>query len=123
MFPHPDIEALWENLSPDPGCATTSDLQGPVQAVCGGAGRIHRLGQLPRRLEAQDQEAHPGQRHPGGARALLLGVDFHVATLERFKSEEGPDEGKVYNLLRGLQKEMLEDPAGAVVLHSHHGTG
>jgi type I restriction enzyme R subunit len=43
-------------------------------------------------------------------------VTFDVETLESLKQEAGPDEGKVYNLLRGLRKEMDEDPAAAVVL-------
>ena len=38
--------------------------------------------------------------------------------MEPLRDEEGTDEGKVYNLLRGLRKEMEEDPAGAVVLQS-----
>ncbi len=43
-------------------------------------------------------------------------VTFDIETLESLKQEEGPDEGKVYNLLRGLHKEMDDDPAAAVVL-------
>ena len=45
-------------------------------------------------------------------------VTFDVATLEQLKGEDGPEEGKVYNLLRGLRKEMDEDPAKAVVLRA-----
>jgi type I restriction enzyme R subunit len=45
-------------------------------------------------------------------------VTFDVATLESLRQEDGPDEGKVYNLLRGLRKEMDEDPAKAVVLRA-----
>jgi len=43
-------------------------------------------------------------------------VNFDVETLEALKKENGPDEGKVYNLLRGLRKEMDADPAAAIVL-------
>jgi type I restriction enzyme, R subunit len=43
-------------------------------------------------------------------------VSFDAETVESMKEEDGPDEGKVYNLLRGLRNEMDEDPATAVVL-------
>jgi type I restriction enzyme R subunit len=40
-----------------------------------------------------------------------------VRTLESLKGEDGPDEGKVFNLVRGLQKEMDDDPSAAPVLN------
>jgi type I restriction enzyme R subunit len=43
-------------------------------------------------------------------------VTFDVETLESLRAEEGPDEEKVYNLFRGLRKEMEDDPASAIVL-------
>jgi type I restriction enzyme R subunit len=39
-----------------------------------------------------------------------------VKTLESLKSYKGSDEGKVFNLVRGLQHEIDEDPNAAAVL-------
>jgi type I restriction enzyme, R subunit len=43
-------------------------------------------------------------------------VTFDVKTLEALRSEKGSDEGKVFNLVRGLQKEIDDDPNAAAVL-------
>jgi type I restriction enzyme R subunit len=43
-------------------------------------------------------------------------VTFDVRTLEALRSEKGPDEGKVFNLVRGLQQEIDDDPGAAPVL-------
>lgn len=43
-------------------------------------------------------------------------VSFDAEALEAMREEDGPDEEKVYNLLRGLRQEMDDDPAAAVVL-------
>jgi type I restriction enzyme R subunit len=43
---------------------------------------------------------------------------FDVDTLEALGQDDGPPEEKVYNLLRGLRKEMEDNPAAAVVLQS-----
>jgi type I restriction enzyme R subunit len=41
-----------------------------------------------------------------------------IATLESLRAGDGPDEGKAYNLVRGLRHEMENDPAASVVLES-----
>lgn len=43
-------------------------------------------------------------------------MTFDVATLKSLRGEDGSDEGKVFNLVRGLQHEIDEDPAAAPVL-------
>ena len=43
---------------------------------------------------------------------------FDVQTLEALGKDDGPPEEKVYNLMRGLRKEMEDNPASAVVLQS-----
>ncbi|BBZ02764.1 hypothetical protein MCHIJ_22010 [Mycolicibacterium chitae] len=43
---------------------------------------------------------------------------FDVPTLEALGKDDGPPEEKVYNLLRGLRKEMEDNPAAAVALQS-----
>ena len=37
-------------------------------------------------------------------------MTFDVKTLEALRGEKGPDEGKVFNLVRGLQTEIDDDP-------------
>lgn len=45
-------------------------------------------------------------------------VTFDVATLEALREQSGPDEGKVVNLIRGLQKEVEDHPEQAAILRS-----
>jgi type I restriction enzyme R subunit len=51
-----------------------------------------------------------------GLGRLTKSVTFDVKTLESLRGEKGPDEGKVFNLVRGLQQEIENDPAAAPVL-------
>lgn len=114
-----DIEALWEILSPDPDLRDRiqtykdlSKLYAAVRANYSESGGF--LGDLEHKTRKLVQDAATQE----GLGRFTKVVDFDVDTLEQLKSDEGPDEGKVYNLLRGLRKEMEEDPAGAVVLQS-----
>ncbi|MNJ51592.1 hypothetical protein D3C77_469020 [compost metagenome] len=43
-------------------------------------------------------------------------MTFDVATLKSLRREDGSDEGKVFNLVRGLQHDIDEDPTAAPVL-------
>jgi hypothetical protein len=47
---------------------------------------------------------------------LIKSVTFDLKTLEALRGEKGSDEGKVFNLVRGLQKEIDYDPNAAPVL-------
>lgn len=114
-----DIEALWEILSPDPDLRDhiktykdLSKLYAAVRANYTESGGF--LGDLEHKTRKLVQDAATQE----GLGRFSKIVDFDVETLQQLRSEEGPDEGKVYNLLRGLRKEMEEDPAGAVVLRS-----
>ena len=51
-----------------------------------------------------------------GLGRLTKSVTFDVKTLEALRGEKGSDEGKVFNLVRGLQKEIDDDPDAAPVL-------
>ena len=53
-----------------------------------------------------------------GLGRLTKAVTFDVKTLESLRGEKGPDEGKVFNLVRGLNQEMDENPETAPVLQS-----
>src|SRR5688572_13272185 len=50
-----------------------------------------------------------------GLGRVTKNVTFDVKTLEALRGEKGPDEGKVFNLVRGLQKE-IDDNSGAVAV-------
>jgi type I restriction enzyme R subunit len=114
-----EIEALWEILSPSPELRdhieTYTRLTHLYAAVRNAyASKIGFIGDL----------AHKTQRLiEGSATQQELGsftksVTFDVKTLESLRKDDGTDEGKVFNLVRGLQKEMDEDGAKAVLLQS-----
>ncbi len=112
-----EIEALWEILSPSPELRdhiTTykrlSQLYAAVRnAYAEKVGFVADLAYKTRRLieESATQE---------GLGRLTKSVTFDVKTLESLRGEKGPDEGKVFNLVRGLQQEIENDPAAAPVL-------
>jgi type I restriction enzyme R subunit len=52
----------------------------------------------------------------GGLGRLTKSVTFDVKTLEALRSDKGSDEGKVFNLVRGLQKEIDDNADTAPVL-------
>jgi type I restriction enzyme R subunit len=114
-----DIEALWEILSPDPGLRdhiqTYKDLSKLYAAV---RANYSESGSFLGDLEHKTRKLIEDSATQEGLGRFSKVVDFDVETLEQLKGEEGPDEGKIYNLLRGLRKEMEEDPAGAVVLQN-----
>jgi type I restriction enzyme, R subunit len=51
-----------------------------------------------------------------GLGRLTKSVTFDLRTLEALRGDKGPDEGKVFNLVRGLQKEIDEDQNAAPIL-------
>lgn len=112
-----EVEALWEILSPDPALrdhiATYKQLSQLYAAVRNAyaekVGFVADLAYKTRRLIEESAEQH-------GLGRLTKTVTFDVATLKSLRSEDGTDEGKVFNLVRGLQHEIDEDPAAAPVL-------
>lgn len=114
-----DIEALWEILSPSAELRDhiktykrLSQLYAAVRnAYSETGGFLGDLEHKTRRLVESSAEQE-------GLGRIAKVVTFDVEALEQLKVEEGPDEGKVYNLLRGLRKEMDDDPAKAVVLRA-----
>jgi type I restriction enzyme R subunit len=112
-----DIENLWEILSPSPelrdhikSYKQLSQLYAAVRNAYSQtpsflADLEHKTRRLVEETAAQD-----------GLGRFSKVVTFDVETLESIRKEDGPDEGKVYNLLRGLRKEIDDDPAAAVVL-------
>lgn len=113
-----ETEALWEILSPSPELRdhiTTFKRLAQLYAACGmpmpTRGYVADLAYKTRRLveESATQE---------GLGKLTKTVTFDVKTLEGLRSEPGSDEGKVFNLVRGLQKEIEDEADAAPVLQS-----
>lgn len=112
-----EIEALWEILSPDPALRdhiTTykqlSQLYATVRnAYAAKVGFVADLAYKIRHLIEENAEQH-------GLGCLTKSVTFDMATLTSLRDEVGSEEDKVYNLVRGLQREIDENPATAPVL-------
>lgn len=112
-----EVEALWEILSPSPelrdhiaSYKQLSQLYAAVRnAYAEKVGFIADLAYKTRRLIEESAEQQ-------GLGRLTKSVTFDVATLQSLRGEKGADEGKVFNLVRGLQQEIDNDAAAAPVL-------
>ena len=112
-----EIEALWEILSPSPELrdhiATFRRLAHLYAAVrnayAGGTGYLTDLAGKTRLMvqESATQE---------GFGRLARTVTFDLNTLKVLRAEPGPDEAKVFNLVRGLRQEIVSAPEMASVL-------
>ncbi|MDQ7247282.1 type I restriction endonuclease subunit R [Dongia sedimenti] len=112
-----EIEALWEILSPSPELrdhiATFKRLAQLYAAVRNAyADRVGYVADLAYKTRRLVEESVTQD----GLGRLTKSVTFDVKTLESLRRESGPDEGKVFNLVRGLQKEMDDQPEQAPVL-------
>ncbi len=114
-----DIEMLWEILSPSPELRDyistykrLSVLYAAVKnAYAERIGFIADLAYKTRRLIESSAELH-------GLGRLTKSVTFDVATLAALRSDDGSDESKVFNLVRGLQKEIDQNPSSSQILRS-----
>jgi type I restriction enzyme R subunit len=112
-----EIEMLWEIVSPSPELRDhvvifkrLAQLYAAVRnAYADKVGYVADLAYKTRRLveESATQE---------GLGLITKSVTFDVKTLERLRTEPGSDEGKVFNLVRGLQHEIEEESEAAPVL-------
>lgn len=112
-----EIEILWEILSPSP------ELRDYIQtykqlatlyltvrnAYADKAGSVVDLAYKTQRLIEETATQ-------SGLGRLTKSVTFDVKTLDAIRGEKGSDEGKVFNLVRGLQKEIDDDQNAAAVL-------
>jgi type I restriction enzyme R subunit len=112
-----EIENLWEILSPDPQLRdyiedykTLTALYSVTRnAYSDKAGYIADLAHKTQRLiESSALQS--------GLARLTRAVTFDVKTIETLRREKGSDESKVFNLVRGLQKELEDKPSMASVL-------
>ncbi|MYS15549.1 HsdR family type I site-specific deoxyribonuclease [Streptomyces sp. SID4982] len=114
-----DVEALWEILSPSAELRdhiTTYKRLSQLYAAVRNA--YSETGSFLGDLEYKTRRLIEKSAEQEGLGRIAKVVTFDVATLGSLRGEDGPDEGKVYNLLRGLRREMDEDPVKAVVLRA-----
>jgi type I restriction enzyme R subunit len=112
-----DIEILWEILSPSPELRDhiqtfkwLASLYATVRnAYAEKAGFVADLAYKTRRLV----EASAAQ---DGLGRLTKSITFDLATIDALRGEKGTDEGKVFNLVRGLSKEIDDNPSTAPIL-------
>ena len=112
-----DIENLWEILSPAKELVDhinsfkrLAQLYAAVRnAYADKVGFIADLAYKTRRLVEQNAIQE-------GLGSLTKSVTFDVRTLEALRGEKGTPEGKVFNLVRGLQKDIDDDADTAPVL-------
>lgn len=112
-----EIEALWEILSPSSELVdhiTTFKRLAQLYAAVRNAyaekvGFVADLAYKTRQLVQQSASQ-------SGLGNITKSVTFDLKTLEALRSDKGSDEGKVFNLVRGLQKEIDEDGDVAPIL-------
>lgn len=112
-----EIEALWEILSPSTelrdhieNYKRLSELYLAVMSAYADKGNF--AADLAYKTQRLIQESATQE----GLGRLTKTVTFDVRTLQSLRSEKGSDEGKVFNLVRGLQKEVDNNPDTAAVL-------
>ncbi len=112
-----EIEALWEILSPSPELrdhiVTYKQLAQLYSAVRNAyTSRVDYVIDLANKTRSliQDGAIQQGLGYPTKT------VTFDVRTLEALRGESGSNEAKVFNLVRGLHREVEEDRDSASVL-------
>ncbi len=114
-----EIESLWEILSP------SAELRDHIEtfkrlATLYAAVRNAYADQATISLDLGYKTARLVQESASmyGLGSILKTVTFDVKTLESVRREGGSDEGKVFNLIRGLNREIEDEPDLAPVLLS-----
>lgn len=111
-----ELESLWEILSPSPelrdhieSFQRLAQLYATVRnAYAERGGYVADLAYKTGRLVKESAEMYLGE--------VTKSVTFDVETLEGLKAKPGSDEGKVFNLVRGLQREIDENADAAPIL-------
>ncbi|PIG95923.1 type I restriction endonuclease subunit R [Deinococcus sp. UR1] len=114
-----EIETLWEILSPDaelrdfiPSYKQLGQLYATVRNAY--AERVSPTADLANKTK--ELIATTAQQQ--GITLLPKSVTFDVETLGSLQGGTGSDEGKVFNLVRGLRQQVEESPAAAPILQS-----
>ena len=114
-----DIESLWEILSPSPELRDHIDAFRRLAQLYATVRNAHATGtgytaDLARKTERLVRESAAQY----GLGRTIRTVTFDPDTLAALRSEEGSNEGKVFNLVRGLNREMDENAELAPVLRT-----
>lgn len=114
-----DIESLWEILSPSPELRDHIDTFRHLAQLYATVRNAHAIGtgytaDLARKTEQLVKES-AAQYDLG---RTIRTVTFDTDTLAKLRTEEGSDEGKVFNLVRGLRREADERTDLAPVLRT-----
>lgn len=112
-----EIEALWEILSPSPELrdhtVTFKQLAQLYDAVKNAyANKVNYVANLANKTRLMVQESAVQE----GLGYRIKTVKFDVNTLKTLQNEPGSDAAKVFNLVRGLRKEIKDEPDLAPVL-------
>ena len=112
-----EIEALWEILSPSAELRdyieTFKQLAGLYAAVRNAyATSVTYVADLASKTSRMVQESASQE----GLGYLKKTVTFDMQTLRALQADKGPDEAKVFNLVRGLQREVENDPEMGAIL-------
>jgi type I restriction enzyme, R subunit len=114
-----EIEALWEIVSPAAelrdhilAYKSLSKLYAAVRNAY--SGETSFLADLEHKTKRLIEDSATQE----GLGRFTKEATFDVKTLESLRRDDGPPEEKVFNLLRGLNKEIGENPARAAVLQS-----
>jgi type I restriction enzyme R subunit len=112
-----DVESLWEILSPSPELRdhietykNLAKLYATVRNAYGDS--MSYVVDLANKTKTMVQESVTNW----GLGEFTKTVTFDVKTLDALRKEPGSDEGKVFNLVRGLNKEIDENADVAAVL-------
>ena len=113
------IESLWEILSPS---AALRDHVGSFKRLASLYSAVRNAyadrGSYVADLAAKTMRLVQESAMQSGLGDIVKSVTFDVKTLDRLRGADGSDEGKVFNLVRGLQKEMDDAPEAAALLQS-----
>jgi type I restriction enzyme, R subunit len=114
-----EIEALWEILSPSPELRDHIDTFKRLAQLYAAVQNAYadRVGYVADLAYKTGQLVKENATHYGLGQ-VIKSVTFDLRTLEGLRREPGTDEGKVFNLVRGLQKEIDDDADAAPVLQT-----
>jgi type I restriction enzyme R subunit len=112
-----EIEALWEILSPSPELREHIQPYKHLSQLYAAVRNAYaEKGGLPSDLAHKTERLIQESAIHEGLGRITKTVTFDAKTLESLRDDKGPDEGKVFNLVRGLNKEIDENPDAAAVL-------
>ena len=112
-----ELEALWEILSPSPALRDHLETWRRLARLCAAVRNAYRdRDSYPATLGRKTASLVQERTIQADLGRFTRTVDFDAATLDALRGEPGSDEAKVFNLVRGLRREVAEAPGTASVL-------